>query len=205
MKNEEISLNTKKNLARNLKKLMKEKPLSKISISELVRISNVNRKTFYYHFSGINDLFKWMLEEEAVHIVRQFDLNKDYKSAILFVMNYIEGNVEILNCAYDSMGREGLKDFFYDDFLDITQKLINLIEDDNKICVSSDFKNFLARMYAGAIANMIIDYFSEERVQSKNKIADYLIIILGSSIKSSLISFDKEYSKISYIIITLSK
>lgn len=191
MKNDEISLNTKRNLASNLKNLMKEKALSKISISELVKKSNLNRKTFYYHFSGIEELFKWMLEDEAVHIVKDFDLNNDYKNAILFVMDYVEGNVEILNCAYDSMGREGLKEFFYDDFLDITLKLINLIEEEIKTKVPEDFEKFLAQMYAGAIANMIIDYFSEKRLQSKNKIADYLIIILSSSIKASLIAYNK--------------
>lgn len=191
MRNDEISLNTKRNLASNLKKLMKEKALSKISISELVKKSNLNRKTFYYHFSGIEELFKWMLEDEAVHIVKDFDLNNDYKNAILFVMDYVEGNVEILNCAYDSMGREGLKEFFYDDFLDITLKLINLIEEEIKTKVPEDFEKFLAQMYAGAIANMIIDYFSEKRLQSKNKIADYLIIILSSSIKASLIAYNK--------------
>lgn len=192
MRNDEISLNTKRNLASNLKKLMKEKALSKISISELVKKSNLNRKTFYYHFSGIEELFKWMLEDEAVHIVKDFDLNNDYKNAILFVMDYVEGNVEILNCAYDSMGREGLKEFFYDDFLDITLKLINLIEEEIKTKVPEDFEKFLAQMYAGAIANMIIDYFSEKRLQSKNKIADYLIIILSSSIKASLIAYNKD-------------
>jgi AcrR family transcriptional regulator len=82
-------------LAESLKKLMKKKSLSKITISDIVKDCDVNRKTFYYHFIGIEELFKWMLEEEAVHVVKNFDVKKDHKEAILFVMDYIDNNQDI--------------------------------------------------------------------------------------------------------------
>ena len=155
MKNEEISTMTKKKLAESLKKLMKKKSLSKITISDIVKDCDVNRKTFYYHFIGIEELFKWMLEEEAVHVVKNFDVKKDHKEAILFVMDYIDNNQDILNCAYDSIGREGLKDF-------------------------------LCKMYAGAIANMIIDYFYSRKHIDHEKIANYIALIVAASIRSSI-------------------
>ena len=51
MKNEEISLQTKKALSQSLKKAMEKKPFSKITVSELIKDCNINRNTFYYHFS----------------------------------------------------------------------------------------------------------------------------------------------------------
>lgn len=50
---------------------MRRKPFSKITVSELIKTCNVNRKTFYYHFEDIYDLLKWMLEQEAVAVVRR--------------------------------------------------------------------------------------------------------------------------------------
>lgn len=192
MKNEDISYSTKKKLAKGLKRLMKEKSLSKISISEIVRLCDVNRKTFYYHFESIEDLFKWMLEDEAVHIVKEFDLSKDYKKAIFFVMDYLENNQAILNCAYDSIGSEGLKKFFYDDFFDVTTKLIEAVEENISYKCPQDYKEFLTKMYAGAIAGMIIDYFSSDEMISRKKIANFLSISLYSSISSSLKNY-KDY------------
>ena len=189
MKNEEISYNTKKKFAKGLKKLMKEKSLSKISISEIVRVCDVNRKTFYYHFESLEDLFKWMLEDEAVHVVKEFDLSKDYKKAIFFVMDYLENNQVILNCAYDSIGSEGLKKFFYDDFFEVTSILIENIEKKLGYNCPDDYKNFLSKMYAGAIASIIIDYFSNDEILSKNKLSSYLSLILYSSISASLGNF----------------
>ena len=61
MKQDEKSLSTKRALAASLKKLMEKKPLSKITVSEIISDCNVNRKTFYYHFQDIYDLLKWIL------------------------------------------------------------------------------------------------------------------------------------------------
>ena len=195
MKNEEISIKTKKHLSKTLKKLMLKKPLSKITISEIVRSADVNRKTFYYHFESINELFKWTLEEEAVHVVKNLDVKKDYKKAIEFVIKYIETNNDILNCAYDSMGREGLKEFFYDDFYEIVEKLVDTIVEEMDEVVENDFKDFLAKMYAGAIANMIIDYFSEKKNIDTQKIVDYIMIVMGSSIKASIEAYVSEINE----------
>ena len=66
-----------------------------------------------------------MLEQEAVEVVKQFDLLVDYEDAILFVLDYVEANAHILGCAYDNMGRDEMKRFFYADFIGIIGTLID--------------------------------------------------------------------------------
>lgn len=61
-----------------------------------------------------------------------------------------------------------------------------------KAFVDDDFKDFLAKMYAGAIANMIIDYFSEKKNIDTQKIVNYIMIVIGSSIKASIEAYVKE-------------
>ena len=46
MKQEEATLQTKKLLAGSLKRFMEKKPLSKITVSEIITDCNVNRKPF---------------------------------------------------------------------------------------------------------------------------------------------------------------
>ena len=70
MTNEELSLKTKQSLAAALKNTMKSKKLSKITVTELCTVCNVNRKTFYYHFQDVYALLKWMLEQEAIEVSR---------------------------------------------------------------------------------------------------------------------------------------
>ena len=89
MKHEVTSLNTKKQIAASLKKLMKEKTFSKITVSEIVADCNINRKTFYYHFEDIYALLKWIFDIEAIEIVKHFDLLNNYEEALSFILDYI--------------------------------------------------------------------------------------------------------------------
>lgn len=51
---------TQQHLADTLKILMHEQQLDTITVQQLVARARVNRKTFYYHFHGIDDLLCWM-------------------------------------------------------------------------------------------------------------------------------------------------
>ena len=115
MTNEELSLKTKQSLAQALKNTMEHKKLSKITISELCAVCRINRKTFYYHFEDIYFLLKWTLEQEAIEVVKHFDLIVNTEEAIRFVMDYVDENKHIINSAFDSMGYEEIKRFFYND------------------------------------------------------------------------------------------
>ena len=56
---------TKKAFAASLKKLLSQKPLDKIKISDITNDCAVNRQTFYYHFKDIYDLLEWVYTNEA--------------------------------------------------------------------------------------------------------------------------------------------
>ena len=51
---------TKNALAASMKKLMREKPFDKISVSDICIDCGINRKSFYYHFRDKYDLVNWI-------------------------------------------------------------------------------------------------------------------------------------------------
>lgn len=123
-----------------------------------------------------------MLEKEAIEIVKQFDLMCDYKEAILFVIDYIEKNAHILSCAYDAIGREEMKKFFYQDFIGIFQVIINSTKKELDISIDPQFEQFLCDFYTEALASCLINLFSKRKKYDKNQIMNYLILIFHSSI-----------------------
>lgn len=163
MRHEEISLATKKALSEALKKAMESKPFQKITVSELIKECDINRKTFYYHFEDIYALLKWTLEEEAIEVVKHFDLLVDYEEAITFIMDYIEQNRYMLNCAYDSIGRDELRRFLFTDCHEITISIINYAEKEAGTNLEEGYKEFLELFYSEAIAGIII-----ERIKNPN-------------------------------------
>lgn len=186
MTHQETSLQTKKKLCASLKKIMKHKAFSKITVSELIKDCNVNRKTFYYHFEDIYGLLKWMLEQEAFEVVRQFDLLVDYRDAFLFVISYVEQNSFFLNCIYDSVGRDELKRFFYQDFIGLIDRMVQETENGLSIHVSDSFRSFLCDFYTEAIAGMLINLFQKPDEYDKTELLDYISAIIHTSLPTVL-------------------
>ena len=178
MKHEEATLKTKTALSSSLKKFMKKKPLSKITVSEIIADCNVNRKTFYYHFEDIYDLLKWTLEQEAFDVVKNFDLLIDYEDAIRFVVDYVNKNAHILNCAYDSMGREELKRFFYNDFVGIVKNVVEEAKTSCGVRVEEDFENFLCDFLTEATAGLLVNGFKDrEKLKQENVSKNIAVMI----------------------------
>ena len=192
MKHNITTLNTKKTIAASLKKLMEKKPLSKITVSEIVADCGINRKTFYYHFEDIQALLKWVLEEEAVEVLKQFDLILEYEEAMVFVLDYVEKNKHILTCAYDAMGREELKRFFFRDFYGIMMTIIERIEEMEGVTADGDYKQFLCEFYTEAIVGELINILKSSKECDRDKMIKYVARTLGISLPALLKSTDKQ-------------
>lgn len=186
MKHEITTFNTKKTIAASLKKFMEKKPLSKITVSEIVADCQINRKTFYYHFENIQDLLKWMLEQEAIEVVKNFDLLLDYEDAINFVLDYVEENKHILNCAYDSIGSNELNRFFHNDFNSIVMTIINRYEEIMGIEVDNNFRIFICDFYTEAIVGMIVRLLKNKHPYDRKKLIEYLSLTIKSSLPAVL-------------------
>ena len=189
MKHEITSMNTKKTLSASLKKFMNVKPLSKISVSEIIADCGVNRKTFYYHFQDIYALLKWTLEQETVEVLKNFDLLLNPEEAILFVTDYVDNNSHILNCAYDSMGREEMKRFFYADFYGVVLSIIEGLEKEHSTALSEDFKTYLVNFYTEALAGVLIDYFQNKDKINRDKLIEYTLFVLKTSLPDIIVSY----------------
>jgi len=195
MRHEITSANTKKAIAASLKKKMAQKPLSKITVSEIIADCGVNRKTFYYHFEDIYALLKWILEEEAIEVVKRFDLLVEPEEAITFVIDYVTANKYLLCCAYDSMGREEMKRFFYADLIGVTRSIIECIETSLGISTNEEFKGLLTAFYTEAIVGLLVDYFKETQKYDRDALVRDVLFILKNSIPNVL----KEKARVSDI------
>ena len=183
MKHEEISMYTKKALSEALKEALKTKPFKKITVSELIESCNINRKTFYYHFEDIYALLVWTFEQEAINVVKHFDLMVDSEEALTFIMDYVEENNYIINCVYDSMGQDELKRFFVKDFNDIILSLIEQAEECYGKKLNDGYKIFLSTFYVDATAGILIDWVKDRNRHNREVYIEYIKNTLQNSLK----------------------
>ena len=62
---------TKKAIADSFLKLLREKPLDKITIKDIVEDCGINRNSFYYHYQDLPSMVEEIILEEAEAMVRQ--------------------------------------------------------------------------------------------------------------------------------------
>lgn len=189
MKYEVASLNTKKTLANSLKELMKKETFSKITITDIINDCGLNRKTFYYHFEDKYALLRWILENEAIEIVKEFNFSTDYKEAINFVLDYIDNNEYMISCVYDSIGRDELKRFFANDFNDITFKIITIGEKESNKKLDIKYKQFITELYTEALSGMIVNWIKDKNHLDRNTLIEYIV----RTIKESILGIIKNY------------
>lgn len=182
MKHEITSMNTKKTLSASLKKFMEHKKLSKISVSEIIADCGVNRKTFYYHFQDIYELLKWTLEQETVEVLKNFDLLLNPEEALLFVTDYVDKNCHILNCAYDSIGRDEMKRFFRADFNGVIRSIVERLDEEINVDIDENFKEYMVNFYTEALAGVLIDYFQHKEERNRDELIKHTLFILKTSL-----------------------
>lgn len=182
MKQEISTYKTKKRFSKSLKELLKYKPLSRITISELSKNCNMNRKTFYYHFDDLSQLLHWTLEQEAVDILKEYGRMNNFTEAIEFSVDYIYKNKAFLTGIYNSIGNNHLANFFHDEYREIILMAIDMHEKKLGIKISDSFRDFLSKFYANAIAGMIFEALLDSFPENKKTISDYLLLTLSVSL-----------------------
>lgn len=88
---------TKLWIAEKMKKLMKNKPIDKIRITEICQAAEIERSTFYYHFKDKYELVAWIFFQSAerTNIIDKRDAAeamKQMKNDLLFYKRAYEDN-----------------------------------------------------------------------------------------------------------------
>lgn len=186
MKHTEATINTKKMFADTLKSIMRKKSFSKITVTELVAQCGVNRKTFYYHFEDIYDLLKWMLENEAIEVLKHFNLMENSEEALRFIMDYIEKNDYFITCAYDAIGRDEMKRFFITDFEFLVSHIIKAAEKKAGVTIDDSYRSFLSIFYTEAIAGTLLDWIQSKDEKNRRQVADYLLKTIHNTLEGMM-------------------
>ena len=138
------------------------------------------------HFQNVYDLLQWMLEQEALEVVKNFDLVVDTEEALRFVMDYVDNNRHIINSAFDSTGHEGIKRFFYNDLFSVFYGVIEQGEDLLGGKLEPQFKKFLAAFYTEASAGLLIEWVKNRTSEDREVFLQNLLSIYKISIPAVL-------------------
>ena len=176
---------TKLLMAEALKRLIKDRSFSKITVQDIVAECNINRNTFYYHFENNYDLLSFTYEQEVQNIVDSFHkANASLPQVMDFVLDYIDKNIPLCQCAYESLGEQQLKIIFEKDLRVFIRALIDFYAQESSTKFSEDFKTFVGFSYTNLLSAQIIWYIKHNGDLDKEIFRQCLQTFFTASLKS---------------------
>ena len=87
-----MSNTTKQALEASLKKVMLQKPLDKITISDITSDCGISRMAFYYHFKDIMDVLEWTFRRATQELVQKSLNEEDRLGALTTYVAFVRQN-----------------------------------------------------------------------------------------------------------------
>lgn len=97
---------TKKAIRDSLVKLLNEKPLSKITVRDIVDDCGVNRNTFYYYYPDLPQLLMSIVDEDAERIIQEHPTLDSLEDCVHAAVEFAMQNRRAALHIYNSVNRD---------------------------------------------------------------------------------------------------
>ena len=171
--------------------LLKEKPLDKITVTELVERCGVTRQAFYYHFSDIYEIVEWILLKETQKIV---DANSDidtWQIGYTETLQWVKEHRNLVVNTYRAIGKEYVEYFVTRFLRPYVIKVVEREFQEQEYEVTAAQREFIVNFFTLAINAVTVDWVRNGMKEAPETMADYIHILTEGDIKKSLQNFQK--------------
>ena len=180
-----MTTTTKRALATSLKRKLKEKPLEKITVSDICADCEVNRQTFYYHFQDIYDLIEWIYTDEASKAMGDKKTYRTWEEGYQRIFAYALEEKDFAISTYHSISREHLENFLYRETYQLLYDVINELS--KNISIREEDKAFIANFYKYAFVGLILDWVRKGMLEDPHVIVKKAAIVMEGNIAQALL------------------
>jgi probable dihydroxyacetone kinase regulator len=175
---------TKRALETSLKNLLLQKPLNKITISDIANDCGIYRMTFYYHFKDIYDLIEWTCNEETARAINGKKTYETWQQGFLQTFQMVLENKPFISNVYHSISKEKIEDYFYAITFDL---LIGVVEEKAAgMSITESDKKFIANFYNFAFVGLLLDWIKKDMREDPQLIVDQVSILIHGDVSRAL-------------------
>ena len=186
---------TKRALEASLKTLLLQKPLSKITVTDITEDCGINRMTFYYHFKDIYDLVEWCCQEDASRALAGKKTYETWQQGLLQIFEAVRENKPFILNVYRSVSREQVENYLYK----VTYALLDGVVEEQAqgMSVRQEDKAFLATLYQYMFVGLMLDWIKSDMKEDPQAIVSRLELAIHGNIRAALerLRADKDPSK----------
>jgi len=175
---------TKKMLVEALETLLRDKPLNKISIQELVDQCGLNRQTFYYHFEDIFNLVEYSFEKGFMLSLYTYKGQALWQEGLKELLIELESNRIVYKHVLCDMSRDQLFNLFYKY---ISNLVVNAIDDIAKgQSIDLKYKENITLYFSISFGSIIEQWIFGRINQSVDELVDFLDTLIQDQIAGAV-------------------
>lgn len=183
---------TKRALEVSLKRLLLQKPLTKITINDIAKDCGISRMTFYYHFKDIYDLVEWACVEDAAKALNGKKTYDTWQEGFLNIFYAVLENKPFIVNVFHSVSREQIERYLYS----LVHRLIlDVIEEKAQgMAVSERDKRLIAQFYEYAFVGVMLSWVEQDMKEDPAYIVDRVSTLIHGNVDRALHQFAAEES-----------
>ncbi len=116
MKTDPRTRYTKSVIQESFLQLLRKKPMSKVTVSEICQVAEINRGTFYRYYLDVYDLGDQMMDEGLERFRALFDRSSenDFISAMAAMLRYLKEDRQLFYMLMSEMSSEKVQSSFFE-------------------------------------------------------------------------------------------
>ena len=178
---------TKRALVQSLKSLLQQKPLSKITISDITEDCGISRMTFYYHFKDIYDLVEWACMEDAAKALANKKTYDTWQQGFIQIFHAVRENKVFVMNVYRCVSREQVEKYLTLLTDDLLMGVINELS--AEMVVRAEDKAFIAQVHSYAFVGLMLDWIKDEMKQEPEALVNRFALVIQDDLPSALNRF----------------
>ena len=176
-----MAKDTRQRLATSFKELLSKKSIEKITISDLTNSCGINRQTFYYYFTDIYDLMRWIYLTESEAAVSGKNTYTTWQEGLLRVFNYLSENKDFVMRTQSTGNQYILEDLLS---IHVDSVVINVVREFSKAhTISTESVNYIIAFYRYAVSGMILGWVKSGMKETP----ETMVKIIGMLTKGNLV------------------
>lgn len=152
--------------------MLNQRPLSKITVKEVVAECGINRNTFYYYYANLYEVLTELFQLELEKVIKGYNDTLSWEESFLVAADFALKNKKAIYHVYNSIQREELETYLYHTAGNVMKRYVERIA--NGMPVSEEDKLLISTFYQSALTQMLLHWIhsgmKEEPVQMIRRI-----------------------------------
>ena len=140
--------------------LLNKKPLHNVTVTELAKECNIERKTFYYHYENLPQLIKEIFDEELDQVIEEYNETLSWEEGFILAAKFILGNKKAIKHMYESDYKIDLEKYVFSISGEIMNKYVRRQAEKTK-AQDIDIK-LIAYFYQCALSSALIQWVATD-------------------------------------------